>query len=49
VLSKTINQKAFDESLLQLIVNNNLSHKSVKYSELYSLFMSVNYMAADIY
>ena len=45
VLSKAINQKAFDESLLQLIINNNLPHKSVEYPELYSLIMSVNYMA----
>ncbi|KID93617.1 transposase-like protein, partial [Metarhizium majus ARSEF 297] len=49
VLRKAINQTAFDESLLQLIVNNNLPHKSVEYPELYSLIMSVNYMAADIY
>lgn len=49
VLSKAINQSAFDESLLQLIVNNNLPHKAVEYPELYSLIMSVNYMAADIY
>jgi hypothetical protein len=49
VLRKAINQKAFDESLLQLIVNNNLPHKSVEYPELYSLIMSVNYMAAEIY
>jgi hypothetical protein len=49
VLKKAISQKAFDESLLQLIVNNNLPHKSVEYPELYSLIMSVNYMAADIY
>ena len=49
VLSKAINQKAFDESLLQLIINNNLPHKSVEYPELYSLIMSVNYMAADVY
>jgi hypothetical protein len=32
-----------------LIVNNNLPHKSVEYPELYSLIMSVNQMAADIY
>ena len=49
VLSKAINQTAFDESLLQLIVNNNLPHKAVEYPELYSLIMSVNYMAAGVY
>ncbi|KID81254.1 transposase-like protein [Metarhizium guizhouense ARSEF 977] len=49
MLSKAINQTAFDESLLQLIVNNNLPHRAVEYPELYSLIMSVNYMAADIY
>lgn len=30
-------------------MNNNLPHKSVEYPELYSLIMSVNYMAAEIY
>ncbi|OWT42444.1 zinc finger domain-containing protein [Pochonia chlamydosporia 170] len=49
MLSKAINQTAFDESLLQLIINNNLPHKAVEYPELYSLIMSVNYMAADVY
>ncbi|EKG08972.1 HAT domain-containing protein [Macrophomina phaseolina MS6] len=49
MLRNAINQKAFDESLLQLIVNNNLPHKSVEYPELYSLIMSVNYMAAEVY
>ena len=48
-LSKAINQTAFDESLLRLIVNNNLPHKAVEYPELYSLIMSINYMAADVY
>ncbi|KAM3448360.1 hypothetical protein NHJ6243_010115 [Beauveria neobassiana] len=49
LLRKAINQKAFDASLLQLIVNNSLPHKAIEYPELYSLIMSVNYMAADIY
>ncbi len=49
LLRKAINQKAFDTSLLQLIVNNSLPHKAIEYPELYSLIMSVNYMAADIY
>ncbi len=49
LLRKAINQKAFDTSLLQLIVNNSLPHKAIEYPELYSLIMSVNYMAADVY
>jgi hypothetical protein len=49
MLRNAINQKAFDKSLLQLIVNNNLPHKLVEYPELYSLIMSVNYMAAEVY
>ena len=49
ILQEAINHKAFDESLLQLIINNNLPHKSVEYPELYSLIMSVNYMAAEVY
>src|SRR6266480_5684361 len=49
ILRDAINKKAFNNSLLQLIINNNLPHKSVEYPELYSLIMSVNYMAAEIY
>jgi ribosomal protein L37AE/L43A len=49
VLKNAINTKVFEESLLQLIVNNNLPHKLVEYPELYSLITSVNYMAADVY
>ena len=47
-LEKAISQAAFDESLLQLIVNNNIPHSTVEYPELYSMIMSVNYMAEDV-
>ncbi|KAF1951126.1 hypothetical protein CC80DRAFT_481346 [Byssothecium circinans] len=49
ILRNAINTKVFEESLLQLIVNNNLPHKLVEYPELYSLITSVNYMAAGVY
>jgi hypothetical protein len=47
-LQDAINRKTFEESLLQFIINNNLPHKLVEYPELYSMILSVNYMAADI-
>lgn len=47
-LKKAINQPAFDESLLQLIVNNNIPHSMAEYPELYSMIMNVNYMAEDV-
>jgi len=47
-LQDAINRKTFEESLLQFIINNNLPHKLVEYPELYSMILSVNYMAGDI-
>ena len=47
-LQDAINRKTFEEPLLQFIINNNLPHKLVEYPELYSMILSVNYMAADI-
>ena len=47
-LQDAVNRKTFEESSLQFIINNNLPHKLVEYPELYSMILSVNYMAADI-